>query len=129
MNDAAGACHFLGLDLGQKQDPSALVALRQTPAEGGKLKSYGRMFRRYEARGVKRWPLGTPYHEVCRDVAALVAGGPLAGCTLGVDWTGVGQGVVEILRAARPNATIRLVYITAGTAVSAEGAGFKVPKI
>jgi hypothetical protein len=123
------ARHYLGLDLGQKQDPSALVALRQTPAEGGRLKSYGRVFRRYEVRGAKRWPLGTSYHDVCQDVAALVAKEPLAGCTLGVDWTGVGQGVVEILRAARPNATTRPVYITAGTVVSAEGAGFKVPKV
>jgi hypothetical protein len=123
------ARHFLGLDLGQKQDPSALVALRQTPADGGGLKSYSKWFRRYEVRGAKRWPLGTSYHDVCRDVAALVAQETLAGCTLGVDWTGVGQGVVEILRNARPSATIRPVYITAGTGVAAEGAGFKVPKV
>jgi hypothetical protein len=127
MADAAR--HFLGIDLGTKVDYSALVALEQTPADGGGLKCYGKVFRRYEVRGVKRWPLGTSYHEVCQDVAALVAKPPLAGCVLVPDWTGVGQGVVEILRNARPSATIRPVYITTGAAVAADGPGFKVPKV
>jgi hypothetical protein len=122
---AGGARYFLGLDLGQRADFTALVGLMRTEVPGA---PYRARFR-YEVRGVRRWPLNTPYTAVAQDVAALVADGPLAGCTLGVDWTGVGQGVYEIVLAARPNALVRPVYITAGHAVRDEGVRYFVPKM
>src|SRR4051812_47169389 len=118
---------FCGLDLGQVSDFSGLVALQQwdLPRISGGI----RQLYRYEIRGVKRWPLRTPYTAIATDVAELVRQGPLAGCMLGVDKTGVGAGVLEIIAAARPNATVRPVLITSGHSVSAQGAGFNVPKL
>jgi hypothetical protein len=118
---------FMGLDLGQSVDFSALVALQRTwlPKE----ERSGRRRYRYEVRGVRRWPLRTPYTAIASDVTALVSKPPLAGCVLGVDKTGVGAGVLEIIRAARPNATLRPVLITSGHEVARDGAGFRVPKL
>jgi hypothetical protein len=119
--------YFLGLDLGQAQDFSALVALRREELERPPY-SRRRLFR-FEVRGVRRWALRTPYSEIAADVAALVEEAPLAGCTLGVDGTGVGAAVLELIAEAKPNATIRPVLITAGHAVTLEGGVYHVAKI
>jgi hypothetical protein len=119
--------YFLGLDLGQSQDFTALVALRR---EDGPPSGYsGRPRHHYEVRGVKRWPLRTAYTRIAQDVAALVERPPLAGCTLGIDKTGVGAGVLEIIAAARPNAVLRPVLITCGHAVTGDGVTVHVPKV
>jgi hypothetical protein len=121
---------FLGLDLGQSVDHSALVALQRTALPTTlKCTSYWRTRYRYEVRGLKRWPLKTSYTQIATDVAVLVAEPPLAGCVLGVDKTGVGAGVLEIIQVARPNAVIRPILITAGHEVTPDGAGYKVPKV
>jgi hypothetical protein len=118
--------YFLGLDLGQSMDFTALVALRrrETPDPDRP----GKIIRRYVARGIKRWPLKTPYTTIVPDVVDLVSRPPLAGCTLGVDRTGCGQPVVDMLRAARPQARVVPIFITAGHQVTAEGGGWNVPK-
>jgi hypothetical protein len=118
---------YLGLDIGQSVDHTALVALERTPLPPAERS--GRRRYRYEVRGLRRWPLRTPYVAIAADVAALCGEPPLAGCVLGIDKTGVGAGVLEIIRAARPHAVIRPVLITAGHEVTAEGAGFRVPKL
>jgi hypothetical protein len=118
---------FLGLDLGQQVDFSALVALQRSPLPLAERS--GRRRYRYEVRGLKRWPLRTPYTAIAADTAALVSKPPLAGCVLGVDKTGVGAGVLEIIRVARPNALVRPVLITSGHAVTPDGAGYRVPKV
>src|SRR5262249_6510160 len=118
----------LGLDLGQAQDFSALVCLLRTPGRG-RMKSSRFLRRHFEVRGVKRWPLRTPYSFIAQEVAALVKEPPLAGCTLAVDKTGVGAGVVEMIKAARPNATVKPVLITSGHTVNPNGAGWNVPKV
>jgi hypothetical protein len=123
--------YFLGLDLGQTSDPSALVALRRTPLPATlNCERYWKTRYRFEVCGLKRWPLKTPYTQIAADVAALIARTPaLAGCVLGVDKTGVGAGVLEIIQAARPDAVIRPVLITAGHEVTPDGPGFRVPKL
>jgi hypothetical protein len=124
--DAPPKSHlFLGLDLGQRADFSALVALARTDIPGAPHKAR----HRYEARGVRRWPLGTSYHQMADGLAALVAKPPLAGCVLGVDWTGVGQAALEIVRAKQPQARVTPVYITGGCTVSRKGGGYFVPKV
>jgi len=117
--------YILGLDLGQSQDFSALVALRKRLAADGKA--------RLTVRGIKRWPLGTLYTQISADVAEVIGRPPswpldLAGCTLGVDRTGCGQPVLEMIRGAKPLATIRPIFITAGNKVTPDGRGFNVPK-
>jgi hypothetical protein len=116
---------FLGLDLGQSQDFTALVALRR---EDGPPYS-GRPRTSYEVRGIRRWALRTAYTRIAQDVAALVERPPLAGCVPGTDATGVGAGVVEIIATARPNAVLRPVLITSGHAVTGDGVTVHVPKI
>ncbi len=119
--------YFLGLDLGQAQDPSALVALKRMwiPEEQRKPKKKYR----YEVRGIRRWPLRTSYMQIAKDVGDLVKVPPLAKCVLGVDKTGVGAGVLEIIMAEKPNAKVRPITITAGNKVSVDGPGFNVPKL
>jgi hypothetical protein len=116
--------YFLGLDLGQAVDFTALAGLRRSAIPGAPRQARFR----YEAVGIRRWPLRTPYTQIAQEVAVIVSG-PLAGCTLGVDKTGVGAGVLEIIKAAKPRATIRPVTITAGAQVTPDGLGFKVPKL
>jgi hypothetical protein len=118
---------FLGLDLGQSQDFTALVALLRTPLP--EAQRSGRRRYKYEVRGVRRWPLKTAYVQIAKDVAGFVAVPPLPGCTLGIDKTGVGQGVLEILQAARPDAVLTPVLITAGHEANSDGAGWRVPKV
>jgi hypothetical protein len=120
--------YYLGLDLGQSVDHTALVALQRTPLPPAERS--GKRRYRYEVRGLKRWPLRTLYCDIAVQVADLVRKPPLAGCVLGVDKTGVGAGVLEIIKAARPKATIRPILITSGHEVTPDGAGgFKVPKL
>jgi hypothetical protein len=118
--------YFCGLDLGQTQDYTALVALERR--EMAEASPSGRRRYKYEVRGCRRWPLHTAYTQIAEDVAGLVSKPPLAGCVLGVDKTGVGAGVLEIIKAARPDAMIRPVWITAGAEVTYEHGTFRVPK-
>jgi hypothetical protein len=119
--------YFVGLDLGEAVDHSAAVALLRT-ALPERLKS-SRLSYKYEVVGARRWPLKTSYSAVAADVAGLVRDGPLAQCTLGVDKTGVGSGVLELIRAARPNASVRPIFITGGAEVKQNGPGWNVPKM
>jgi hypothetical protein len=83
---------------------------------------------RYQARHIERFPLGTPYPEICRRVVTLFAEPPLARSVLAVDQTGVGQAVVEMLMEARPNCTIQPILITSGHNVTRDDGVWHVPK-
>jgi hypothetical protein len=111
--------YFLGLDLGQAQDFSALAVVRQVPQEAEP---------RYEVAGLKRWELGTPYPAIVEGVAGILAKPPLlaAHTSLIVDQTGVGAPVVDSFEVAglRPLPLL----ITAGSQVVSDGAGWHVPK-
>jgi hypothetical protein len=141
--------YMVGLDLGQAGDFTALSVLERTrpadpfdsPAEAlyvGQLWSGielapvaapGRKRERnYAVRHLERFPLGTSYPAICARVVELFAEPPLKDQTLIVDETGVGRAVVDMIRRARPRASIRPITITAGHAVQPEGAGWHVPK-
>jgi hypothetical protein len=138
--------YVVGLDLGQTQDYTALAVLERSRWVEEPLVSYGAMGRvetipasptalfpaaserRYAARHLERFPLGTSYPEIVDRVAQLFAEAPLANSTLAVDETGVGRAVVDLLRKARPRCTMRPITITAGNAIVADGAGYHVPK-
>jgi hypothetical protein len=111
---------YLNLDLGQVNDFSALVALRQ---------EWDGRTRRYTVRGAKRWPRGYAYSRVVADVVGLVAESPLAGCVLGVDQTGVGRPIFEMLAEARPDAELRPIVITGGLSVTFGDGTTRVPKV
>ncbi len=81
----------MGLDLGQKQDFSAVAVVERDEV--------GCMRVRY----LERMALGTPYVNVVSRVSEIMQQPELAGQSrLVVDATGVGAPVVEMLRAARP---------------------------
>jgi hypothetical protein len=123
MASASISC-FLGLDLGQVSDPSALVVLQSHDREPP---------RRYEGRYLSRWPLGTAYPDIARDtarVAGRVAQQPgVREVWLAVDATGVGLPVVDMLRRERmPGVKLVPVMITGGLTENKAGLTWHVPK-
>jgi hypothetical protein len=137
--------YVVGLDLGQAQDYTALAVLERSRWVPESPVTYGAMGRvetiacsatlfppaserRYAVRHLERFPLGTSYPEIVDRVVALFARTPLTNSTLAVDETGVGRAVVDLLRKARPRCTLRPITITAGNAVTPDGAGWHVPK-
>jgi hypothetical protein len=119
--------YFIGLDLGQASDYTALAVLERSvvaldqacPPEPA-----------YSLRHLKRFALGTPYTAIVPSVARLAASPSLEGrCTLVVDQTGVGRPVVDMLRDAPVPARIVPVTITGGNAVTVtEDGSHHVPK-
>jgi len=106
---------FFGLDLGRRQDPSALAILERRHESPGRrhpvtfeLESH----LRFVLRHVEAFPLGTHYFEIVRRIRNLIqAAGPLK--TLVVDASGVGAPIVEAFRAARLGAGLIPITITA----------------
>ena len=118
----ARPAYVAGLDLGQSQDFSALAIVEHAGRDRE---------RPLLVRHLHRWPLGTRYPAIVEDVAELLARPPLAGAVrLAVDKTGVGAGIVDLLRSRRPRLGCRIhaVTITAGSAVTRDGDDFAIPK-
>jgi Terminase RNaseH-like domain len=115
--------YFLGLDLGQAADYSALVILESADPEPP---------RTYAARHLQRWPLGTAYPSIAHDVAGMAEAMALSWGVpvwLAVDATGVGRAVVDLLRREpMPHVRMLPITITAGTHVAYEEGFWHVPK-
>jgi len=121
---------YVGLDLGQRRDYSAIVVVERREERRAFLNP---RFEALHVRHVERVPLGTPYAQVVARVRAIVRHPELAGqCSLAVDGTGVGTPVVEMLRAAQLGCEMTAVTITGGERQhnysSAGGATWSVPK-
>ena len=115
--------YFLGLDLGQSQDYTALVVAEQVPAVGVR----SSVVYQYHLRHLERLKLGTPYPEVAERVKALLASPALKGCSrLVVDSTGVGMPVLDMLR--QHGLSPIGITITGGDLASHEGTKWRVPK-
>lgn len=145
----AGVRHFVGLDLGQARDYSALCNVERVDLATGEVDPATRapvLDRRFQLRFLERFELGTPYPrvveragEVCAKlwVPAELAGHPAAAWLelhraqrpeLVVDATGVGRVVVDLLRVdAAPYALVP-VTITAGDRASVVEGFCRVPK-
>jgi hypothetical protein len=92
---------YLGLDLGQRRDPSTIAVVEKKGV--------------MRVRHLERVRLGTPYPGVVERVREITRHRELAGnCALAVDATGVGAPVVDMLRAARLGCDIAAVTITGG---------------
>jgi hypothetical protein len=106
---------YVGLDLGQRQDHSA-IAVVERMQRGAKTVLYA-------VRGVQRVALGTPYPQVVEQVRTILGGDELSGRSrLVVDATGVGAPVVDALRAALAGLRSGTPEITAVTITSGEKA-------
>jgi hypothetical protein len=122
--------YFVGLDLGQVSDFTALAVLERPVACIEDVLARRRPS--YALRHLQRFPLGTPYPAVVQGVVELLASPLLSGSTLAVDQTGVGRAVVDMLFDALRGRVACLFYpitITAGHAVTSNESGsLHVPK-
>jgi Terminase RNaseH-like domain len=135
---------FVGLDLGQAQDYTALLALDQfRPApvvqpepvvRGDGQMRYSQQRARvvlqpahYECRHIERFPLGTAYPQVVDAVVARMRIPALRHAVIVVDGTGVGRPVVDLFRAR--GLRLAPVLITAGAQATYDEFGYwHVPK-
>jgi hypothetical protein len=121
---------YLGLDLGQAKDYSALAILeRQGHARGSV----------YHCRHLQRWPLRTSYMAIVQDTVRMVNSPELQPANellrrtepkpvLAVDATGVGAPVVDLFKAERMNGQLEPIQITGGSEVTNENGVTRVPK-
>ena len=112
---------YVGLDLGQVNDYSALAVLQQAPPAPGPPQPV-----RYDVRHLERWKLGSRYPEIVAAVRDRMRSPQLRAALLVVDSTGVGVAVTDMLRAA--GLQFDSVTITGGDQVHREGRQWRVPK-
>jgi hypothetical protein len=126
----AATRYFLGLDLGQAQDFTALAVLARPLLNGYETGADRKPA--YDVPHLHRFPLGTPYPEIVTAVVDLLRKQPLKGAMLVVDQTGVGRAVVDMLTDAlegRVTCYFCPVTITGGHEVTLSEIGqFRVPK-
>ncbi|HEY6072804.1 MAG TPA: hypothetical protein VIV15_05250, partial [Anaerolineales bacterium] len=86
--------YFVGADLGQSRDYSAIAVLERAERTGPWDPVVCAWNKKIELnlRHLERLPLGTPYPDVVERVTAITRSEKLAGrCHLAVDGTGVGR--------------------------------------
>jgi hypothetical protein len=137
---------YLGLDLGQVHDYSALTLTEQimpeklaknasdwrpmpmvTPIATKPEKPVEKSLPTYDLHNLKRWR-HTPYPDIVDNVVSIMQEEALAGqCELVVDGTGVGRPVVDLLR--QRGIKMLAATITAGNKVSYDAGFTRIPKI
>jgi hypothetical protein len=122
--------YYVGLDLGQAQEYTALAVLERpfvhetAPSE----------LRRptYALKHLQRFPLGTPYPEVMNEMEKILRTPALRGCSILVDQTGVGRSVVDIfVDGLKHKVTAQLIRFTISNGHEVgvgKGSGINVPK-
>lgn len=131
--------HYVGLDLGQVSDYTALVSLRreqEVPELPGprtlEQAGWDRLLdppevkatptpARYSCNIAERFERGIPYTVLADNVCKLFQDPKFAGQTLIIDGTGVGRPVVDLFRKAKPNCHLVPVTITGGSTSAALG--------
>ncbi len=114
--------YFIGLDLGQSRDYTAVSVLGGTFAERGPKPIY-------QVGHLERFPLGTPYPDIVRGMVDLTKRRELGGdWQLVVDATGVGRPVVDLLREALDRRRVHPLTIVGGGEATAGAFGLRVPK-
>ena len=108
--------YLCGLDLGQSQDYSALCLIERHDDT-----------MHYDVVELRRFPLGTSYPAIVRDVHTLFQTPPLRrDCPLIVDATGCGRPVVDLFH--QNGCDVVAVSIHGGDRVNHEGRHYRVPK-
>jgi len=127
---------YVGLDLGQRQDYSAMAVVERRERGGTRVAHLPWMERREDGEGtlvvrhLERMKLGTPYTQVVRRVVEVMRHGALGGPRrLVVDATGVGMPVVDMLRAAQLGCGVMAVLITGGSGERSDGTVWRVAKV
>jgi hypothetical protein len=125
---------YVGLDVGQSIDPSAVCALNHvvtshatwTPNAKGRFWKQDRT-ERFFVRHLERLPLQMPYPQQVQHVQNLLSREPVRGATFALDYTGCGRPVADLFY----NAGLRPqnILITAGNEVTRHGGDtWHVPK-
>ena len=106
---------MVGLDLGQRQDHSAIAVVcgAEEPEGGFDYQRWVQPMRTvWRAEELRRLPLGTMYTTVVEEVARVVRRPEMEGrCTVVADATGVGMPVMEMLRRSRMRAGLMPVIL------------------
>ncbi len=131
MRQAQDSWFFVGLDLGQSHDFTAIAVVERVelvgrfdPAVFANEKIIERRLRHLE-----RVPLGTPYTDIVERVAQVVGTRGLRDAShLVVDATGVGRPVVDMLRSARLPCRMLPTLITGGAQQGSGNGYYRVPK-
>jgi hypothetical protein len=122
---------FIGLDLGQSHDFTAMAILERTELTGDwdAAACACRKMAALRLRYLERIPLGTPYPEVVERVRQVTRSGELRQrCDLMVDATGPGRPVVDMLRGANLDCRMLPAIITAGHVETKSNGFYHVPK-
>jgi hypothetical protein len=126
---------YLGLDLGQRADYSAIAVVERVEAEWARfdyvqwLRRTGREEARFAVRHLERMALGTSYVAVAERVREMAGSTELRGrATVVVDGTGVGAAVVDLLRGPGIDCELVPVQITGGGRARQDGGAWNVPK-
>jgi len=116
--------YFVGLDLGQSQDFSAIAVMER---HGTAKDDYV-----FHCRHLERWKLRTPYPAIVADTVRMMNSPQMqSGRTrpmLAVDATGCGAPVVDLFKRERMNARLEPILIIGGATVSKENGTTRVPK-
>jgi hypothetical protein len=111
---------FLGIDIGQKRDPTAICVV-----ETERRQVESRSETHFIVRHLERLPLGTPYPRVAERIAEIsgrVRTRANATPTVYMDATGVGQPIVDVVQERLPGGWVVPVYFTHGDRRSETGA-------
>jgi hypothetical protein len=112
--------YYLGLDLGQSQDYTAITILEKEPQSEDTPSNY-------RIRYLERPQLGTPYPDIVEKVSKMLNSDQLKDkATLVVDQTGCGRPVFDLFEKAGLNPIG--ISIHGGDAVTHEGSSWRVPK-
>ena len=127
--------YFVGLDLGQKVDYSAIAVVERVDPlpvcldYAGWLRGELRVESEFVVRHLERVGLGTSYVSVVRRVEEMARTPELRGrCTVVVDGTGVGRAVIDLLRESNMDCELVAVQITSGGQVRPSRGMWNVPK-
>ena len=123
--------YFVGVDLGQKQDYTAIAVVERWEAATGYdwVKWEAVKEAKHSLRHLERLALGTPYPEVVARVREVARSAELGGLGAVVaDATGVGGPVIDLLREARLGCELVPVTITGAERASRATGGWRVPK-
>jgi hypothetical protein len=132
----ASMAYFVGLDLGQSADFTALAVVQTVRGANAE----GKLEKRLHLRHLERYPLRTPYTEIADGVRALLTGPPFTEdeydpsrhriakpkVELLVDKTGVGVAVTDLLKERRLRFTP--ITIHGGHNVTRDKGTYNVPK-
>ena len=117
---------YLGLDLGQRRDYTALAIVERIEQRLAWMASPPTPL---GVRYLERMALGTPYPDVVSRVCEILRDPRMAGQShLVVDSTGVGAPVMDLLRRAGLLANLTAVIITGGDHAHFSGDQWHVPK-